>query len=245
MSKDIKYIDLVRKLHWAEQNFLAHIPIDKLSFVFDTNVAWEQLENLHLNPGLTKLQQIELTRLKNIRMDIYLEINELLGNEEFLKFVKEYMAMDKDTLEPKNPIGCYNTSGEMLGKLIKHQTMNTIPIDSMPVTYKVLSHNPVCEDNEEEAYRVEINSVETTLNYDCYFIMEYVRKHYPLEKPFHFKNLLYDLEIKKNITSDYQGKPNKLFARNEIALAHLFEYIGKPKGYWKCRVAFYKDTPNQ
>ena len=105
MTKDEKYIHLVRRLHWAEQNFLAHIPIEKMKWKFDESVAWEQLENLHLNPGLTKLQQIELKRLSNIRMDIYVEINELLGNEEFVKFVKEYMAFDKDTLEPRNPIG--------------------------------------------------------------------------------------------------------------------------------------------
>ena len=85
MTKDEKYIHLVRRLHWAEQNFLAHIPIEKMKWKFDESVAWEQLENLHLNPGLTKLQQIELTRLRNIRTDIYVEINELLGNEEFLQ----------------------------------------------------------------------------------------------------------------------------------------------------------------
>ena len=66
---------------------MAHIPIEKMKWKFDESVAWEQLENLHLNPGLTKLQQIELKRLRNIRTDIYVQINELLGNEAFLKFV--------------------------------------------------------------------------------------------------------------------------------------------------------------
>ena len=242
MTKDEKYIHLVRRLHWAEQNFLAHIPIEKMKWKFDESVAWEQLENLHLNPGLTKLQQIELTRLRNIRTDIYVEINELLGNEEFLKFVDEYMAMDLKTCEPINPVGSYNTSGQMLAKLMKNQTMDVIPRDNMPITYRVLSHNTISDDrNKEERYRVEINSVETTLSYDCYYIMEYMKEHYPLEKPFHFKNLLYDLEIENKITKDYQGRPSKLFARQQDVLDTLFEYLVSPKGYWKCRVVYYID----
>ena len=242
MTKDEKYIHLVRRLHWAEQNFLAHIPIEKMKWKFDESVAWEQLENLHLNPGLTKLQQIELTRLRNIRTDIYVQINELLGNEEFLKFVDEYMAMDLETCEPTNPVGTYNTSAEMLGKLMKNQTMDVIPRDNMPITYRVLSHNTISDDrNKEERYRVEINSVETTLSYDCYYIMEYMKEHYPLEKPFHFKNLLYDLEIENKITKDYQGRPSKLFARQQDVLDTLFEYLVSPKGYWKCRVVYYID----
>tara|TARA_R110002020_G_scaffold441376_2_gene652099 strand:- start:14 stop:736 length:723 start_codon:yes stop_codon:yes gene_type:complete len=239
LNKDYKYIDLIRKLHKAERNFIASIPFEHLEFTFEENVAWEQLENLHLNKGLTKLQQIELTRLKNIRMDVYLEINELLGNEEMLVFVKEYMAMDKDTLEPKNPIGNINSVGNVLGGLMTYQTLDYIPIDDMPITYEILDHLPINDDNtKDEAYRVRVNSCEITINYDMYAFMEYIKKNYK-EQKFHFATILRDLDINKVITKDYRGKPNDLFQSRKELLNILFENLKSPKGYWISRVQYW------
>ena len=241
MSKDEKYLYLIRKLHWAERNFMQSVPWEHLAFKWDENVAWEELENIDKNEGLTHLQQIALKRAKKIRMDIYLEINELLGNEEFLKFMKEYMAIDKDTCEPINPIGNFNSAGQVLGGLWKHQTIDYIPNDDMPVTYKVLNHLPVDERSNKgkgtknEKYRVEINSVETTINYDCYSLLEHIRNKHK-ETKFIFKHLLYDLQINKQINKDYDGKPHLLFRQRPEILEILFEPLKSPRGYWICKI---------
>ena len=47
--------------------------------------------------------------------------------------------------------------------------------------------------------------------------------------------------IENKITKDYQGRPSKLFARQQDVLDTLFEYLVSPKGYWKCRVVYYID----
>ena len=241
MSKDEKYLYLIRKLHWAERNFMQNVPWEHLAFKWDENVAWEQLENIDKNEGLTHLQQIALKRAKKIRMDIYLEINELLGNEEFLKFMDEYMAMDKDTCEPINPIGNFNSAGQVLGGLWKHQTIDYIPNDDMPVTYKVLNHLPIDEKSNKgkgtknEKYRVEINSVETTISYDCYSVLEHIRNKHK-ETKFHFKHMLFDLEENKQINKDYDGKPHLLFRQRPEILEILFEPLKSPRGYWICKI---------
>ena len=255
MNKDYKYIDLIRKLHKAERNLVASIPWEHLEFTWDENIAWEQLENLYKNKGLTKLQQIELKRLSNIRMDIYLEISELLGNEEMLIFIKEYHAIDKDTLEPKNPIGNINSVDNVLGGLMTYQTLDYIPIDDMPITYEVLDKFPINDGKVTiEAIRVKVNSCEIAINYDMYVFMDYIRKNHQDTK-FHFGELLrqlsdnsteevYDTEKKKYIktqkiiSKDYRGKPNDFFQNRKELLPILFEQL-KEKGYWITRVQYW------
>ena len=240
-NKDIKYIELVRKLHNAERNFIASIPMDSLEFTFEENVAWEQLENMHLNKGLTKLQQIELTRLKNIRLNVYMEINELLGNEEFITFIREYMAMDKTTLKPTNPVGNINSVGNVLGGLMTHQTLDYIPIDDMPVTYEVLDKFPIKDGkNKVEAYRVKVNSSETTISHNMFQVMKYVKENYE-HKKFHFPELLDTLHFDKEIiTSYYDGNPNQLFRTRKGLLHILFKKDdSKEKGFWLSRVKYW------
>ena len=255
MNKDYKYIELIRKLHKAERNLVASIPWEHLEFTWDENIAWEQLENLYKNKGLTKLQQIELKRLSNIRMDIYLEISELLGNEEMLIFIKEYHAIDKDTLEPKNPIGNINSVDNVLGGLMTYQTLDYIPIDDMPITYEVLDKFPINDGKVTiEAIRVKVNSCEITINYDIYSFMEYIKINYKDTK-FHFGEILrilstsgeaWDIHQAKyvetipQISKDYRGKPNDLFQTRKGLLPILFEPSPtKEKGYWITKVQYW------
>ena len=240
-KNDYKYIELIRKLHKAERNIVASIPWEHLTFTWEENIAWEQLENIYKNKGLTKLQQIELKRLCGIRMDVYLEISELLGNEEMLIFIKEYMAFDKDTLEPKNPIGNINSVDNVLGGLMTYQTLDYIPIDDMPVTYEVLDKFPIKDGkNKVEAYRVKVNSSETTISHNMFQVMKYVKENYE-HKKFHFPELLDTLHFDKEIiTSYYDGNPNQLFRTRKGLLHILFKKDdSKEKGFWLSRVKYW------
>ena len=244
ISKDVKYLGLIRKLQRAERMIQEVIPISVM------DVKWE---DYGIKPsGLpykqnfedllpTELQKINYRRLRQAREDIYWEIYDFLGKEKFLEFFKEYhnlkvvdMGEGIPMLKPANPIGQMIMGGE--GALY-------VAKDNLPITYEVLDKYPINDGNvkSDEAYRIRINALyDLTINRNMYKVIQYVKDNYGDGQRFHFPELLRDLEIDEIITSDYDGNPNQLFRTRKGLLHILFKPDElKEKGMWTCRVKYW------
>ena len=223
MLKNIKFYNLIRETYRIEREFLANIPWELLDMKWDETATWEDIKKM-AEGNLSIEHRLELDRIRLERKNVWVEFKNLLTPEEYEKWIEESLSL-------KHQQG--------IGNVVLGGNPESM-IDILPIVYCVLNHLPIDEGTKNEKYRVEVNGVETTLSYDCYSVMEHIREHYQ-KKKFHFKNLLYDLEINKKIHKDYDGKANLLFRQRPELLEYLFTPLKSPRGYWICNVDYWGD----
>ena len=256
MNQDIKYINLIRKLHRVEREIQDFIPMEHIDLTFE-EMSTGKLSSKPFEPTFEDLLPDEMTRigyrkLKEKKFNVLVEIALLLGREKYKQFHEEYYAdsipndgsyegimvggeIGKPMYMPKNPISRVATWGG--------EDNITIRKDAFPTTYGV-SHYPIDDEKKRgrktETYRVEINGLETTIKKDAYYFMMHISNEYQ-DKAFHPMHLIYDLNEDGVLEKDYQGKLYDLFDGNRELVKILFDYINKPKGYWMCKVQYWFD----
>tara|TARA_Y100001970_G_C14244013_1_gene866799 strand:+ start:2694 stop:3473 length:780 start_codon:yes stop_codon:yes gene_type:complete len=240
--KDIKYLRLVRKLYLSELLMLECLPIEKLKWTDEKIHIDEILEAS--KDGLSRELEIQFNKQYQKRVG-YIKQLEKQSPYEADSYFKHYT--------PKVQ-WCYDAhwSGRKPYRLLDdfHQW------DDLPIIY-IVNHQPIKDENNLEAYEVEINNVKTTIKYDVYIVMEYIRQHLKDEEIFSFNKLLRDLHqgdlgdsrldsyFKRGFNlsnTDYQGKPNLLFAQRKELLQLMFKNLASPKGYWVCKVDYFADA---
>ena len=228
MKKNIKFYNLIREMYRIERDFLANVKWEKLDMGWTQPISIEESERI-ATKNLSVEEKLEFERVRERRRENWRKFKEILPPEEYEKWIVESLS----------PIHQQAVGSVVLGENPKSM------IDNLPVIYSVLgNHLPIDEGTKIEKYRVEVNDVEWTLSYDCYIVMEHIRKLKPhQQKRFHFKNLLYDLEINQDIHKDHSGKPNTLFRQRPEIFKILFT-PPQPKceqGYWMCNVDYWGD----
>tara|TARA_B100002052_G_C15883975_1_gene600711 strand:- start:3393 stop:3995 length:603 start_codon:yes stop_codon:yes gene_type:complete len=112
-------------------------------------------------------------------------------------------------------------------------------LNNTPTYYADLG---IHEERKQDKQKIEVNGVEYIITYDCYQFIEHIKRTYRDDR-FHMNNELMELSINTYPNIKFQRKNGysqlkELFEGKDLQKLQkiLFESLGTPKGYWRCKI---------